>query len=137
MIRPLTEKCRVRTSFDVQEVKGSQTLLISSWEHFYHIFPSLWGVMSWKKSPWLKFEILGVFANTWTANYKYSVPDCGNLSFPIQMIWSSKQKTFSAIFIPFMESPSNFKHFQKKKKDCVSQCVPEINDRLGLVKTTH
>ena len=33
----------------------------------------------------LKFEIIRVFVNTWTADYKYPVPDCENLSFPIQI----------------------------------------------------
>ena len=38
---PLSEKRRFRTFFDSQHVKGSQTLVKSAWEHFYHIFPSL------------------------------------------------------------------------------------------------
>ena len=33
--------------------------------------------------------------------------------------------------MPFMESPSNFKHFQKKE-DCHSQCISEMKDRLGF-----
>ena len=67
-----------------------------------------------KISPLLKFENIGVFLNTWTADYKYSVPDCENLQFPIQMQLASKPKTFSELFLPLMESKSNFKHFQKK-----------------------
>ena len=67
-----------------------------------------------KISPLFKFENIGVFLNTWTADYKYSVPDCENLQFPIQMQLSSKPKTFSELFLPLMESKSNFKHFQKK-----------------------
>ena len=38
-----------------------------------------------KISPLLKFEILGVFVNTLTADDKYPVRDCGDLQFPIQM----------------------------------------------------
>ena len=52
---------------------------------FYHIFPSLWEQMIWETFPLLKFEMIGVFVNTWTADYKYPVPDCENLPFPIQM----------------------------------------------------
>ena len=37
-----------------------------------------------KYLPYLILNI-GVFVNTWTADYKYSVPDCENLQFPIQM----------------------------------------------------
>ena len=31
------------------------------------------------------FEIIGLFDNTWTADYKYPVLDCENLLFPIQI----------------------------------------------------
>ena len=34
-------------------------LVKASWEHFYHIFSSLWGEIIWKISPWLKFEFIG------------------------------------------------------------------------------
>ena len=33
-VRSLTKKCRFRTSLETQHVKGSQTLVKSSWEHF-------------------------------------------------------------------------------------------------------
>ena len=36
-----------------------------------------------KISPLFKFEILGVFVNTLSANDKYHVPDCEKLAFPI------------------------------------------------------
>ena len=42
------------------------------------------GEMICKISPWLKFEILGLFVNTWTADYKYHVTDCENFRFPMQ-----------------------------------------------------
>ena len=69
--------------------------------------------------------------HTWTADYKYPVPDCEYLPFPIQMQLYEKQKTFSWFVIPIMEYPSNFKHFQKKE-DCHSQCISEIKDCLRL-----
>ena len=37
----------------------------------------------WKVSTLLKFEILGVFVNTLTADDKYPIQDRQNLSFPI------------------------------------------------------
>ena len=85
LVTPLTIQRRLKTLFDSQHVKGFQTLVKSSWEHFHHIFSSLWREMIWKTSPWLKFRIIGLFVNTWTADYKYPVPDCENLPFPIQM----------------------------------------------------
>ena len=59
LVTPLTIQRRLKTSFDSQHVKRYQTLLKSSWEHFHHIFASLWGKIIWQISPWLKFEIIG------------------------------------------------------------------------------
>ena len=115
LVTPLTIERRLKTSFYSQQVKRFQTLVKSSWEHFYHIFWSLWGEMIWKISTWLKFDIIGLFANTCTADYKYHVPDCENLLFPIQVQLLKKQKAFSRFFIPCMESPSNFENFQTKE----------------------
>ena len=85
-----------------------------------------------KTSPWLKFEIIGLFANTWTADYKYPVTDCENLSFLIQIQLSEKQNIFSEFLIQLMESRSNFEHFETKE-DRHSYCISEISDgpRLG------
>ena len=84
-VTPLTIQRRLKTSFDSQHVKRFQTLVKSSWEHFYHIFSSFWGEMIWKIFPLLKFEIILLFVNTWPSDYKYPVPDCENLPFPIQI----------------------------------------------------
>ena len=62
----------------------------------------------------INYDILGAFVNTVSANDQHPVQDCENLQFPIQMQLSSKQKSFSQFFDPFMESPSPFKHFRKK-----------------------
>ena len=43
--------------------------------------------------------------------------------------WFRQYLPDSPFYIPFIEYPSNFKHFQRKE-DCHSQCIPEINDRL-------
>ena len=85
LVTPLSIQRRLKSFFDSQHVKGLQTVVKSSLEHFYHIFSSLWGEIIWKTSPWLKFGIIGLFVNTWTADYKYPVPDCENLPFPIQI----------------------------------------------------
>ena len=55
-----------------------------------------------------------MFRNTLTANDKYPVPDCENLSSVIQTVLSLIPKTFSDSFFPFLESTSNFKHFENK-----------------------
>ena len=48
------------------------------------------------------------------ANGKYPVRNCENLQSPIEMQLSLKQKTFSAFFLLFRETTSNFQHFEKK-----------------------
>ena len=70
-------------------------------------------------SPKVLDEILGVFVNTLIAEDKYPVKDCENLPLPIQMQLCEKPITFSELFVPFLESTSNFKHFEKKD-DCHS-----------------
>ena len=85
LVRPLSKKRRFRTSFDSQHVKASETLVKSAWDYFYQIFLSIWNEIIWKRSPSVKFEILGGFVNTFTADDKYPVPDCENLQFCIQM----------------------------------------------------
>ena len=56
-----------------------------------------------------------IFRKTLTANDKYPVRDCENLSSPIQMNLSLNPKTFSNSFVHILESKSNFKHFEKKR----------------------
>ena len=57
---------------------------------------------------------LEVFRKTLTANDKYPVGDCENLPSPTQMQLSLKPKSFSDCFVPFLDSSSNFKHFEKR-----------------------
>ena len=65
-------------------------------------------------SPLVLGEIFGLFVNILTADDKYPVQDCQNLHLPIQMQLSEKPKTLCQFFVPFLESTSNFKHFEKK-----------------------
>ena len=82
---PLTIQRRLKTSIDSRHVKRVQTLIKSSWEHFYHISSSLWGDTIWKTSPWLNFGMIGLFVNAWTADYKYPFPGRENLQFTVQI----------------------------------------------------
>ena len=60
------------------------------------------------------YLLLGLFVNTLTADDKYSFLNCDNLTQPIQMQLSQKQKTFSQFFSAFSKSKWNFEHFEKK-----------------------
>ena len=61
--RQLSKKSRFRTSFASTQVKGSQTLVKSTWEHFYYTFSSIWGKVIWKKWKviWIINQILKIF----------------------------------------------------------------------------
>ena len=58
--------------------------------------------------------ILRLFVNTLTDNHKYCLLYRDNLTQPIQILLSQKQKTFSQFFSAFLKSTLNFEHFQKK-----------------------
>ena len=70
-------------------------------------------------------KILRLFVNTLTADDKYSLLNRGNLTQPIQILLSQKQKTFSRFLSSFFKSTLNFEHFQKKD-DPHSRCISEI-----------
>ena len=73
-----------------------------------------------------------MFRNTLTAIDKYPIRDFVNLLSPIQMQLSLKPTIFSDFFVPFLESTSNFKHFEKKD-DSRSYFIWEIRhcERVG------
>ena len=114
-VRPLWKKCRFGTRFVTQDDKVSQILPKSQWEHFYHVLSSFWEKLIWNISPVLLGEILGMFHNTLSAESKYPIEEWENLPFAIQMQLSEKRRIFSQFFVPFMDSASNFKHFEKER----------------------
>ena len=59
-------------------------------------------------------KISGLFLNTLTDDDKYSLLYGDNLTPPIQILLSQKQKTFSEFGSAFLKSTLNFEHFQKK-----------------------
>ena len=59
-------------------------------------------------------KILRLFVNTLTDDHKYSLLYRDNLTQPIQILLSQKQKTFSKSFSAFLKSELNVEHFQKK-----------------------
>ena len=65
--------------------------------------------------------------NTLVAYEKYAVLNRDNLTIPIQMQLSQKQKTFSQLFAAFLKYRLNFGHFQTKD-DPHSFCISEITD---------
>ena len=58
-------------------------------------------------------EILGLFV-TVTSNGKYRVEESENLQLPSQTQLSEKRKHLTKVFVPFLDSTSNFEHFERK-----------------------
>ena len=58
-------------------------------------------------------KILGLFVNTLTVDDKHYMLNSDNLTTPIQIQLSQKQKTFSQFFFAFLKSLLNYKHLPK------------------------
>ena len=107
-------------SEDNQHGKRAQILFHSGRQHIHHIY---W--FSWKKFLLVLCKILRLFFSTLTVDHNNSLLNGDNLTQPIQIILSKKQKTFSAFFSPFLKSTLNFENFQKTY-DPHSRCISEI-----------
>ena len=59
-------------------------------------------------------KTLRPFVNTLTVDDKHYLLNRDNLTQPIQMQLSQKQKTFSEFFFAFLKSILNYKHLPKK-----------------------
>ena len=70
-------------------------------QHLYHIYWSMWKKISHKESLVVICEVLQLFDNRLTANNKYSLLHCDNLTQPIQMILFRKRKNFLIYFLHF------------------------------------
>ena len=129
----MSKNSRLRGPFDKQHGKRAQALLKSASQHLYHIHRSLPRKLSWKKSLLLTCKILGLLVNTLAADEKYPVLNRDNLTIPIQMQLSQKQKTFSQFFAAFLKSTLNFKHFESKD-DPHRFCIFEVTDSENVFR---
>ena len=59
-------------------------------------------------------KILTLFVKTLTVDERHYLLNRDNLTQPIQMQLSQKEKTFSECFLAFLKSILNIKHFPKK-----------------------
>ena len=59
-------------------------------------------------------KILGLFVNTLTVDDKHYMLNRDNLTQPIHIQLSQKQKTFSEFFFAILKSILNYKHLPKK-----------------------
>ena len=110
----MSKKFRFRGAFEKHHGKRAQPFLKSASEHLYHIHWSLPSQLSWKESLWLTCKVLGLLVNTLAEDEKYPVLNRHNLTIPIQMELSQKEKIFSEVSDSFLNSILNFKHFEQK-----------------------
>ena len=112
--RSMPKKSCFKGSFRKQHSKRPQTLLKYQVQILYHIYWLLWRQLTCEISLLVICKISRLFPNTLSADAKYSVVNRDNLTQPIKMQLSRKQKTFSVLFPSFLKSSSNFEHSQKK-----------------------
>ena len=129
----MSKKSCFRGSFPQQHGKCSQALLKFASKKFKHIHQSLPRKLCSKKSLLMACDFLGLLVNTLATDEKYPLLNRDNLTIPIQMQLSQKQKTFSQIFPAFLEFRSNFEYFEKKY-DPHSFCISEITDSENVVR---
>ena len=110
----MSKKSRFRGLFVKQHGKVAEALLKSGSQHIYLIQWPLLSQLSWETSLLLTCQILGLLVNTLAADEKYPVLNRDNLTIPIQMQLSQKQKTFSQLFAAFLKFRLNFKYFETK-----------------------
>ena len=87
--------------------------------------------MSWKKSAIIGSEILTLFFNTLTTDYKYSRRNMLNFTQQLEAPLSQKQKTFSGFFLAFLKCALNLKHFEKKDQYSSLVISKVIDSEIG------
>ena len=90
-----------RTSFGNRRINWYQTQLKVTRHHYYPFSSWIPGKLSWKKTALLWSKILRLFANTFTADGKYSCRNMQNFWQQFQTLLSQKQKTLSGFFLHF------------------------------------
>ena len=97
----MSKKSRFRGCFDKQYGKSGQTLLKSASHQLYHIDWSLEMKLCSKEFLSLTCQILGQLVNTLATDEKYPVFNRDNLTIPIQMQLSQKEKVLPNFLLLF------------------------------------
>ena len=111
----MCKKSRFRGPFAKQHGARAQPLLKLASQHLDHIHRSLPRKLSWKRFCLMTWQILGLHVNTLAANERYLVLHKDNLTIPIQMQLSQKEKTFSEFFVHFWNLSEILNAFKKKR----------------------
>ena len=130
LVSYMSERRYFGIRFGKQRFSGFETLLKSALHHYYWMFPSIWDKLSWKNCFLVRSEILGLFVNILTAEYKVSRRNIKNFQKQLQTQLSQKRKAFSWFFKAFFKCTSSLKHFEQKD-GASSLSFPEIFDSTG------
>ena len=136
----MSKKSCYRGPIDKQHGKHTQTLLKTAPEYLYHPYWLLQRQLSPKNSLLLTCQILGLLVNTFPADGKYPGLNRQNLTIPIQMQLSQKQKTFSEFFAAFWKCRLNFEHCEKKygpHRFCISEITDSENVVISMSKKSR
>ena len=121
----MSKKSCFREPFDKQHGKRAQALF-TDWAHqLYRIHWSLGKKLSWKKSLLLTCQVLGLLVNTLSTDEKHLVFHRDNLTIPIKMQLSQKQKVFLNFLLLFWSLAENL-HVLKKKMALIAFVFPKI-----------
>lgn len=96
-----------------------------AWQHFCSIATFSLGEGRGGGSSWKTSEILGLFVNTLPADDNYSCYKPENSLQAFQLKLSKKSNAFYQFFIDFLESTSNYQHFEIKKR-LINQVFPKF-----------
>ena len=129
----MSKKSPFRGWFDKQDHKRAKTLFQFGSQHLDENHSSLARKLCSENSLLLTCQILVMLVNTLVANEKYPVLNRDNLTIPIQMQLSQKQKTFSSFFAAFLNSSWNFERLEKKN-DPYSFCIFEVTASENVVR---
>ena len=110
----MSQNYHFRGCFDKQQGKRAPALFKSASHHIYHFHRSLPRKFSWKKFFLLTCQILGLLANTLATDEKYPVLNRDNLTIPIEMQLSQKQKVFLNFLLLFWSLPETLNVLAKK-----------------------
>ena len=135
MLTSITKKSPFKGSFGKQHGKRPQTLLKFAGQHLYQVYWSLWRQLSYKKCLLVICKISRLFPNRLSADGKYSLLNRDNLTHPIQIQVSRKQKTFSEFFSALLKSNLKFEHFPKKKMSLIADVFPKVRSPKHLVRS--
>lgn len=111
----MSRRSYFRTLLHSQRVCASKMLLRAARQHFYLVLRSSWDTSRLKMSLLFRSEILTLLVNALTADAKFFGHNRQKFLKPIEMILSTKPKTFFfQSLIAFLKLGSHFEHFFKK-----------------------